>query len=178
MKRILSVLAAAALLVSMAGCRQVKDMTTDYKKLVRDTLAREYSFDAEMSYSGTTAVGHIQKTGETDIRVEFSAPAAFQGLVVSTKGEEIQAEYLGMELDLSVFEIPTQSVLTLLREVLAAPQPDNITVEVGEDTVTASGSIIIASYEIVFDKETMAIRSISVPSADAQLIVSNFVFDD
>ena len=84
--------------------------------------------------------------------------------------------YKRQELDLTSFEIPTQSILNLLREVLAVEHPEGLDVKVEEDTVIASGSIMIASYEITFQKETMAIEKVTVPSADAELLASNFTF--
>lgn len=179
MKRGFKLLALGlCLALALTGCQKLKDSVVDHKALVKETLARSYTFDAEITYSGTTVLGQIEKTKEADLTITFAEPAAFNGLVVTVQGEEVRAQYLGMELDLSVFEIPTQAVPTLVREVLTGGQADKMTVQVEEDTVVASGSILIAAYDIVFDKDTMAICSISVPSADAELVASNFTFTD
>lgn len=176
MKRTMALWMAGMLLFLTAGCQQIQERTTDYQQLVKDTLAREYSFTAEMRYGNTTAIGTVKKTGTSDLRVEFTDPEPLKGLVVASQGDQIRAEYFGMELDLTSFEIPTQSILNLLREVLAVEHPEGLDVKVEEDTVVASGSIMIASYEIIFQKETMAIEKVTVPSADAELLASDFTF--
>lgn len=179
MKPMMRILALAlGLVLALSGCQKIKAMTVDHKARVKEALARPYSFDAEITYSGTTVLGQVEKTEEADLQIAFTEPAAFKGLVIAVQGEEVRAEYLGIQLDLSTFEVPTQAIPTLVREVLTGEQLDNMAVKVVEDTVVASGSIIIAAYEIVFDKETMAIRSISVPTADAQLVATNFTFTD
>ena len=56
--------ALTALLLLLAGCRGMGGPGVDYDALVRQTLAREYSFTAEAAYSGTTATLQLTKTGE------------------------------------------------------------------------------------------------------------------
>ena len=110
--------ALAALLLLLAGCRGMGGPGVDYDALVRQTLAREYSFTAEAAYSGTTATLQLTKTGEADLQADFTAPEALNGLSVTAAGEALTVRFRGMEVDLSAYAIPTQSLMTLVREVL------------------------------------------------------------
>ena len=83
-----------------------------------------------------------------------------------------------MELDLSTYNIPSQSVISVLETVLAAEPSDNLEVTEQNGVLTARGTLVIASYEIDFDQETMAIKAVRVPSIDGTLTVSEFAFDD
>ena len=170
--------ALAALLVLLAGCRGIGGPGVDYDALVRQTLAREYSFTAEASYSGTTATLQLTKTGEADLQADFTAPEALNGLSVTAAGEALTVHFRGMEVDLSAYAIPTQSLMTLVREVLTGEKSGKLTVEAEEDTVTASGSILLTTYQLVFDKETMALEKIVIPSVEGEAIITDFRFLD
>ena len=86
--------------------------------------------------------------------------------------------FRGMEVDLSAYAIPTQSLMTLVREVLTGEKSGKLTVEAEEDTVTASGSILLTTYQLVFDKETMALEKIVIPSVEGEAIITDFRFLD
>lgn len=170
--------ALAALLLLLAGCRGMGGPGVDYDALVRQTLAREYSFTAEASYSGTTATLQLTKTGEADLQADFTAPEALNGLSVTAAGEALTVRFRGMEVDLSAYAIPTQSLMTLVREVLTGEKSGKLTVEAEEDTVTASGSILLTTYQLIFDKETMALEKIVIPSVEGEAIITDFRFLD
>ena len=166
--------ALTALLLLLAGCRGMGGPGVDYDALVRQTLAREYSFTAEAAYSGTTATLQLTKTGEADLQADFTAPEALNGLSVTAAGEALTVRFRGMEVDLSAYAIPTQSLMTLVREVLTGEKSGKLTVEAEEDTVTASGSILLTTYQLVFDKETMALEKIVIPSVEGEAIITDF----
>lgn len=170
--------ALTALLLLLAGCRGIGGPGVDYDALVRQTLAREYSFTAEAAYSGTTATLQLTKTGEADLQADFTAPEALNGLSVTAAGEALTVRFRGMEVDLSAYAIPTQSLMTLVREVLTGEKSGKLTVEAEEDTVTASGSILLTTYQLVFDKETMALEKIVIPSVEGEAIITDFRFLD
>ncbi len=170
--------ALAALLLLLAGCRGMGGPGVDYDALVRQTLAREYSFTAEAAYSGTTATLQLTKTGEADLQADFTAPEALNGLSVTAAGEALTVRFRGMEVDLSAYAIPTQSLMTLVREVLTGEKSGKLTVEAEEDTVTASGSILLTTYQLIFDKETMALEKIVIPSVEGEAIITDFRFLD
>lgn len=170
--------ALTALLLLLAGCRGMGGPGVDYDALVRQTLAREYSFTAEAAYSGTTATLQLTKTGEADLQADFTAPEALNGLSVTAAGEALTVRFRGMEVDLSAYAIPTQSLMTLVREVLTGEKSGKLTVEAEEDTVTASGSILLTTYQLIFDKETMALEKIVIPSVEGEAIITDFRFLD
>ncbi|MCI8653216.1 MAG: hypothetical protein HFF11_05950 [Angelakisella sp.] len=168
--------ALMALLMLLGGCGTLWEQTTDYDALVKETLAREYTFTGKMTYDGTQAEAFFTKTGESDVTAEFSAPEALKGLTVIAAGEELRVQLRGMDVDLSPYALPTQSILTLLREVLTGEKSGKLTAQAEGDTVIASGSILLTTYEIVFDKETMVVREIRIPSLEGVIEVSDFTF--
>ncbi len=168
--------ALAALLLLLGGCGKLGGQSEDYDALVKETLAREYSFTGKMTYDGTEAEAKFVKTGVSDITAEFSAPEALAGLTVVTAGEEVKVQFRGMDVDLSAYTLPTQSALALLREILTGEKSGKLTVKAEEETLVASGSILLTTYEIVFDKETMEVREVRIPSLDGVVEVSDFVF--
>jgi len=174
MKRWIAALGAA--LALLGGCAGLKEQAADYDALVKETLAREYAFTAKMTYDGTEAEAGVTKTGVSDVTAEFPAPEALAGLTVTAAGEEIKVRFRGMDVDLSPYTLPTQSVLTLLREILTGEKEGKLTTEVVEDTVVASGSILLTTYEIVFDKETMEVREVRIPSLDGVVEITDFTF--
>ena len=159
-----------------AGCAGAGEPPADYAALARESLGREYAFSASFAYGGETAEARVEKTGEADLRLEFTAPELLEGLVVSAAGEEVRVEYRGAEVDLSAYDLPTQSILFLLREVLTGG--GELSVTEGEETVTLSGASVVASYELDFDRETMELREIRIPSVDGVVAVSDFAFLD
>lgn len=176
MKRIAAFLAAAALAL-LGGCDKLQEQMTDYDQLVRETLAREYSFTAEAAYNGAEATVYVVKTGVGDLQVDFLAPASMEGLSVTAVGDDLTARFRGMEVDISAYALPAQSVLALLREVLDG-EKGKLDIRVGDDTVTASGSILLAGYDLVFDKETMELRQVLIPSVDGTADITEFDFLD
>lgn len=175
-KRIAALLAAAALAL-VGGCDKLQEQMTDYDQLVRETLAREYSFTAQAAYNGTEATVYVVKTGVGDLQVDFLAPASMEGLSVTAVGEELIARFRGMEVDISAYALPAQSVLALLREVLKG-EKGKLTIQTDDETVTASGSILLTGYDLVFDKETMELRKILIPSVDGTADITDFDFLD
>lgn len=176
MRRLAALLAAAALAL-LGGCEQLQEQMTDYDRLVRDALAREYSFTAEVAYSGTDATVYVVKTGVGDLQVDFLAPASMEGLSVTAVGDDLTARFRGMEVDISAYALPAQSVLSLLREILSGDK-DKLDVRAGDETVTASGSILLTNYDLIFDKETMELRQVLIPSVEGKADISEFDFLD
>lgn len=168
----------AALLLLLAGCRGIGRPAVDYDALVRETLAREYTMTADIAYGGTGAVVTLTKTGEADLEAVFSAPEVLAGLTVTAVGERVAVRYRGMDVDLSAYAVPTQSLTTLLREVLTGEKEGRLTVEAAGDTVTASGSILLTTYQLIFDKETMALRQVLIPSVEGTADITDFRFLD
>lgn len=176
MKRIAAFLAAAVLAL-LGGCDKLQEQMTDYDQLVRDTLAREYSFTAEIAYNGTDATVYVVKTGVGDLQVDFLAPESMEGLSVTAIGDALTARFRGMEVDISSYALPAQSVLVLLREVLSG-EKEKLNVRTDEDTVTASGSILLTNYDLIFDKATMELRQVLIPSVDGVADITEFDFLD
>lgn len=168
----------AALLLLLTGCRGIGGPVVDYDALVRETLAREYTMTADIAYDGTTATVALTKTGEADLEAVFSAPEVLEGLTVTAVGDTVAVRYRGMDLDLSAYAIPTQSLTALLREVLTGEKEGKLTVEVADDTVTASGSILLTTYQLLFDKETMALKQVLIPSVEGTADITDFRFLD
>lgn len=167
-----------ALLLMLAGCRGPGKPAVDYAALVRQTLGREYSFTAKASYGGSSATARITKTGEADLQADFTEPEVLAGLTVTASGDTVAVSYRGMAVDLSAYGVPAQSLVTLLREVLTGEKEDRLTVEAAEDTVTAGGSILLTTYQLVFDKETMALEKIVIPSVEGEAEITDFRFLD
>lgn len=176
MKRTAALL-AAAMLALLGGCEKLQEQMTDYDQLVRDTLAREYSFTADVAYSGTEATVYVVKTGVGDLQVDFLAPESMEGLSVAAVGDDLTARFRGMEVDTSAYALPAQSVLSLLREVLSG-EKDKLDIRADDGTVTASGSILLTNYDLVFDKETMELKQVLIPSAEGRAEISEFDFLD
>lgn len=170
--------AALLALLMLAGCRGVGRQSVDYAALVRETLARDYAFTAQAAYSGSSATVAVEKTGEADLRADFTQPEVLAGLTVTAAGDTVSVSYRGMEVDLSAYGVPTQSLMTLLREVLTGDKEGRLEVEVSEEEVTASGSILLTTYQLVFDKETMALKKILIPSVEGEAEISDFRFLD
>lgn len=178
-KRIAAFLAAAvlSLLGCLGGCDKLREQMTDYDQLVRDTLAREYSFTADIAYNGTDATVYVVKTGVGDLQVDFLAPAAMEGLSVTAVGDALTARFRGMEVDISAYALPAQSVLVLLREVLSG-EKEKLVTRADEDSVTASGSILLTSFDLIFDKDTMKLRQVLIPSVEGVADITEFDFLD
>lgn len=177
MKKRLAALAAAVALCLAAGCDDL-GQRVDYDAMVRETLAREYSFTADVAYNGTSATVQVKKTGAGDLQLDFTAPPSMEGLSVTAAGEDLTVRFRGMEVDISAYAIPAQSALTLLREVLAGEKPAKLDIQEDDQTVTASGSILLTSYDLTFDKETMALTRILIPSVEGDAEITDFVFLD
>lgn len=175
-KRIAALLAAAALAL-LGGCDNLQEQMMDYQQKVKETLAREYSFTADVAYNGTDATVQVVKTGAGDLRLDITAPPSMEGLSITAQGDDLAVQFRGMAVDISAYALPAQSVLTLLREVLAGEKGD-LDIQLGEDTVTASGSILLTSYDLEFDRETMALRRVLIPSVEGEAVISDFTFLD
>lgn len=177
MKRMAALLAAALALALLGGCDGIQDQMTDYDELVRKTLAREYSFTADVAYSGSEATVYVVKTGIGDLQVDFLAPESMEGLSVTAVGDTLTVRFRGMEVDTSAYALPAQSALSLLREVLGG-EKGKLDIRVDGDTVTAGGSILLTSYDLVFDKETMKLTQALIPSVEGVAKITEFDFLD
>ena len=64
------------------------------------------------------------------------------------------------------------------REILTGEKAGKLTVKAEEEQLVASGSILLTTYEIVFDKETMEVQEVRIPSLDGVVEISDFSFTD
>ena len=159
-----------------AGCSSVRDAATDYGALARETLAKNYSFKAHIAWEDMTADADLAKSSPTDIQVDFTAPETLEGLSAVFGESQVKVFYRGMEMDLGEYDIPAQSILPVLWELLSADSSLSLTAETGEETVTAKGSLYVTAFEITFEKETMKIQNISIPDLGAQVTMTEFEF--
>ena len=167
---------AFGLILAMAtGCSEAEP-PEDYDTLVREALARNYSFDAHIQWEDMEAEAFVDKIGSEHIKVDFLAPEIWEGLSVNLEGEEATIFYRGMEMQIGEYEIPAQSILPTLWELLSGETALGMTAEVGEEVVTAKGSFYFAAFEMDFCRDGMEIQSIRIPDLNAVVEVENFSF--
>ena len=74
---------------------------------------------------------------------------------------------------ISHLEVTTGKIIDAVVE-----KPAKLDIQEDDQTVTASGSILLTSYDLTFDKETMALTRILIPSVEGDAEITDFVFLD
>lgn len=160
----------------LGGCSNTPLVKTDYQKLVGDTLAKNYAFDAKVEWQEEDAVIKVEKTGPEEMKVTFLEPEALKDLVAALSGEDVTLSYRGMKMDLGMYDIPAQSILPVLWDLLSAKSTKSLKVTEKDDTVKADGSLYMTGFTITFDKKTMNLQKIEVPELETLLTVTKFEF--
>lgn len=145
----------------------------DYRERIVQTLNSDFSLSGTLHFQDMKIETEMQKSGGTLV-LHCLEPEPFSGLMISLDAVSAVIEYYGIAYTLAADTLPGQAVPEILRLLLTGQLPDGFTVTEQEDTVTASGTAVIAAYEMTFEKETMQLARLSVPSLEAELIIKEF----
>lgn len=159
----------------LTGCRGI-EKTPDYSTKVTEALAQNFSFQGELTWEDMTVIANVVKTDPTDLQVNFTAPENVAGLSVILQKDTAKVLYRGMELDMKAYDIPAQSVLPVLWELLSGKNQTGLTVQAEDEQVIARGSLYLTSFTMIFDKKTMILQEISIPDLGVVVIVKDFKF--
>ncbi len=160
----------------LGGCGSAAEPPVDYEAMMRETLNRSFSFRADIQWEEMEASAFVEKGEDGSMQLAFDSPELLEGLSVTLSEEEARIEYRGMEMPLEGTDIPAQSILPVLRQLLFTGGWEGLSVREEEETVTAEGSFYTAAFQIILEKETMEIKEILIPDLDAQIQVSEFEF--
>ena len=167
-RRIIAVWAICCYLM-LVGCQRL-EKTIDYQAKVLETLGRSFSFQGELSWEDMAIVAHVTKMASTDLQVDFAVPEEVAGLSVLLQKDAAKVLYRGMELDMKAYDIPAQSVLPVLWDLLSGQNQTGLTVQAENQRVTARGSLYLTSFTMTFHQESMILEEISIP--DLGLVLS------
>ena len=168
MKRVGVLLAALLMLV---GCGKAQQQE-DYSEKVQETLRQNYRFTATFKYEEIEGEALIEKTAEDHLVASISKPATMEGMVITLSGEDVSLAYHTMEIDLSGYQLPTESIVSVLRQILAGEGISSVTEESG--IVTATGDYVLFHYNVTFDAATMTPLTISVPELAIEVTITDF----
>lgn len=172
-----SVTLTAALSLCLCSCG-MQISVPDYTAMARESLASNYTFDAVVHYDDDVANVSLAKTGPESISMAFTSPEELEGLDVQIEGGEITMSYRELEIDLSGYDLPSQSVIAGLWEVLSSEAGGTLSAQAEGETVIAKGGVYIYNFTIEFDKATMHIKKISMPNLSAWVEITNFEYTD
>lgn len=160
-----------AALLLLAGCT-AQPQQVDYEERVRQTLGGNYSFTAAVTYEEIDAEATVEKQAEDHFVISVTSPDSMAGLVLTLAAEDTVLTYHGMEVDLTGYQLPAESVASILRKVLGGA--DEYTFQEQENEVTATGGDVLFHYVIRFEKTTMTPQSIEVPELGLTVGITDF----
>lgn len=161
-----------AVVLMLSGCGRGSQRTKDYAATVQETISGNYSFTAAFTYEEIEGEAKVEKSSADHITVSMQKPDIMQEMVFTMQGEEITLTYRSMEIDLAGVQFPTESIVSILRQVLSGEE--SYTIEEQETTVTASAVCGFFHYKILFEKKTMTPQSIEVPELSVTVTITDF----
>jgi len=163
----------AAVLCLFSGCAQEK---TDegYRETASKIMSGSFSFDAKVKAMEYTAEVSVSKSAEGDIGMKFHSPEVLNGLDVREKGGKLTVLYRELEVDISSYDIPAQSIVTVIKEALSEEGLASAETEVSQEEVVFKGTAFLSRYRLCFSKKDMKLLRIEFPGLDVQITVENF----
>lgn len=160
-----------AMALLLAGCA-AQPQQVNYEERVKQTLGANYSFTAEMTYEEISGEATVEKQSEDHYVISMQKPDSMSGLILTLEAENALLTYHGMEVDLSGYQLPAESVASILCKVLSGT--DQYTFEEQEDAVIATGGDVLFHYNICFDRASMMPQSIEVPELGLTVHITDF----
>ena len=178
MKRLITF--AAAIVMSLCTVSCSVPMKNDSVR--RNGLSSGFTGDVSITIDKLQAEGIVQRSGEGDWNIEFSAPNTLSGVRLDFNEGNVSASYKGLTFSVPQSAVPVKSMmLNLIKAVDDNAAQTELKGEEKDDALRISGSLEGGDYTLSVDSEgnlsgfdmpnnklIMKFSNITVTSASAQ----------
>ncbi|MBE6863957.1 MAG: hypothetical protein E7495_05230 [Ruminococcus flavefaciens] len=178
MKRLITF--AAAIVMSLCAVSCSVPMKNDSVR--RNGLSSGFTGDVSITIDKLQAEGIVQRSGEGDWNIEFSAPNTLSGVRLDFNEGNVSASYKGLTFSVPQSAVPVKSMmLNLIKAVDDNAAQAELKGEEKDDALRISGSLEGGDYTLSVDSEgnlsgfdmpnnklVMKFSNIMVTSASAQ----------
>jgi hypothetical protein len=175
LKKILTVVTACALAVSLAACGKIGGE----KGSVKPELNNAWTVDSNIKYGDLDATAKITRNEKDNWEVEFASPNSLSGVRLCFTGDDVNASYKGLSFSVPKSALPYKALLgTLFTAVDDLAEKDNIKGEVKDGIVKIEGKADSGNYELGLDAKTGSLKSFEVPDYKASVQFENMTGND
>lgn len=140
-----------------------------------DTLSNQFSCVADIHYNELDIKANVVSPSPGLYTIEVLEPASLKGLKVEWTGQQIQLGYLGLSVGIDPATLPDSLFGSILIDVFnKAAAKDGMSIEAGENELILHGKTDTGDFTVSMDRQTGALKSISVPSAGLEAQFSEF----
>lgn len=178
MKRLITF--AAAIVMSLCTVSCSVPMKNDSVR--RNGLSSGFTGDVSITIDKLQAEGIVQRSGEGDWNIEFSAPNTLSGVRLDFNEGNVSASYKGLTFSVPQSAVPVKSMmLNLIKAVddnaaqteLKGEEKDDAlrisgSLEGGDYTLSVDGEGNLSGFDMPNNKLIMKFSNITVTSAAAQ----------
>ncbi len=165
MKRVLSVMVVAALLLLPVGCKQEETPAVE-------PVTTGFSCEVSADYRGMAIKGTLTREASGELRVSLTEPATLSGMAVRWDGEKMTMELGGMQIPVDAAKVPQGA---LVKSVLSALAAVPVQGELTDDGYVVGGEVDGKEYTVVCAPDTGLVRSLSVPQDELTVAFQNVV---
>ncbi len=140
-----------------------------------DTLKNPFSCVADVHYNEMDIKAKVTSPSIGQYTIEVLEPASLKGLTVGWNGEEIQLGYLGLSIGIDPATLPDSLFGSILIDVFnRTAAQEGMSIETGENELVLHGKTDSGDFTVSMDRETGALKSVSVPSVGLEAQFSEF----
>ncbi len=147
-----------------AGCSRQKST---------EPISVDFICDFRAQYNDMTAEGTLTRRTAGTLLLEFSKPETLEGLTADWDGETVTLHYKGLSYDVDPDKLPESALGEGLISAFDAVLREEGTTQEKDGKVTVTGLSGKAEYTYVYDAESGAPVSLSIPSIPLTVTFSN-----
>lgn len=138
-------------------------------------VSQNFTSDVEMNYSKNNFKATVTRKAECT-QLDFTFPRAVNGLSVTKTDDECKMKFVNMEISSERIFVPQKALINVIDgifDILADPSQYSVKKQ-GENYVY-TGSFNSYDFELVRNKDSLAVISLSLASENINIEFSNFV---
>lgn len=170
MKKIFALIMVGIMSVSMAACDKIGGSS----KEITPNLDNQFSCDMALEYGDMNCDAILKRYGVGTWEAEFISPDTLAGITMSFDGDNVTANYKGLDFSIPKSALPVKSILCNLIDIIdETASQEKIEAEDKKDYLVIEGKAEQGDYTIQLDKNTGNLVSFEMPGLDLKINFSN-----
>lgn len=171
MKKIFLIISLIALVFCFVSCNKAD------KNSPIPTTDRPFSSSVKISYKDLSYSGFLTFRNSASATLEITEPKNLEGLIFTLSSGDLSAKYEGLDFPLDTLDARAKTAANLIFSAIAsAGVSSDITVNQSKNEFSVSDKIYSNKYNMIFDRQSGAIKSFSVPDKELSVTFLNFKF--
>jgi outer membrane lipoprotein-sorting protein len=159
------------IVLALSGCSGAKPVPKNFMTM----LSNGFECRMSVNYDKNSYQIYLQKSNATSYKISIEKPTILNGFIFKSENSNISITYNGLGINIDQASLPQSAFAQVIFGVLdSAINSKQITYKVFSNRIEMYGETSIGKYTIKLDKKSFKPVSISVPSVNLNIQISDF----